>query len=152
MKNNLIIALVIFVAASCSPKLNIPYQRNGAVEFVSGDKNTITITSNGFAESEGKAVYYAEINALENILYRGIPNSNQDNPMIANENQLTNSQQTELDNLIRREGYRNFLIQSYRSNGGLSGSNWNILQTVKFDLQALRKYLEDKSIVRKFGL
>lgn len=152
MKTNIILAVIILFSISCSPKLNIAYQRNGSVEFVSGDKNTITLSSNGYAESEGKAVYYAEINAIENVLFRGIPNSNQENPMIANESQLTNSQKIELENLVQREGYRNFLIQSYRSGGGLNRGTWNITQIVKLDIQALRKYLEEKSLTRKFGL
>jgi len=145
--------LVLFILAlsACSPKISVPFERTGSVEFYSGDKNTLTVTTNGYAENENKAIYYAERNALENILFRGIPGSNQENPMIANENDAYRISKESLDKLIIREGFRQYMIESsndgsYKVKGGIK-----VKRIVKFDIQAIRKYLEDNMVVRKFG-
>ncbi len=150
MKKRIFILQIILILSfySCSKKL-VYYERNGLVEFISSEKNTITVKTKSFAESYNKAINFAEINVLENILYRGIPRSNQENPMV-NENDVKNNKA--LNDLIYNDGYRKFLIDSrnvnYQENNGL----FYITQEIKFDLNALRRYLEDNRIVRKFGL
>jgi len=143
--------LSLLILSACSPKLAIPFERTGAVEYLSGDKNTITVTTNGFAENENKAIYYAERNALENILFRGIPGSNQENPMVANENDAYRTSKESLDALILRDGYRRYMIQTYTEEKRNGNGGINVKRIVKFDIQALRKYLEENKIVRKFG-
>lgn len=143
---------LIIVFLACSPKLNIPYERNAAVEFVQGDKNTITLNAHGYGADAGIASWYAERNALENILFRGIPGSNQENPMIENESHALRDNKQALDYLILNGGYQKFLIESYTENVRKSSQGTTIRQIVKFDLQALRKHLENEKVVRKFGL
>lgn len=144
--------LLASLLISCSPKISIPFQRTGSVEYVEGDKNTITVSANGYAATEANAVYYAERNALENILFRGIPNSNQENPMLENEASAYTNNKKALDDLTMNDGYRKFMIQSYRDQITKQGGAYNLTQIVKFDLQALRKHLESNNLKRKFGL
>jgi len=145
------ILLFILVLSACSPKFSVPFERTGSVEFYSGDKNTLTVSANGYAENENKAIYYAERNALENILFRGIPGSNQENPMIANENDAYRNSKESLDKLIIREGFRQYMIESSNNGSYKVKGGTNVKRIVKFDIQAIRKYLEDNMVVRKFG-
>lgn len=150
MKNRFIfLGLIAFLhLSSCSKKV-INYERNGNIEFVSSEKNTITVETKSFAENYNKAISFSEINALENILYRGIPGSNQENPMI-NERDVKNNKA--LNDLIFNDGYRKFLINSSNLNYQKSNGLFYITQEIKFDLNSIRKYLEDNGIIRKFGL
>ena len=152
MQQNIILGLLFFASLiACTPKMIIPYERTGAVEFYNGDKNTLSVYTNGYAENENKAIYYAERNALENILFRGIPGSNQENPMISNENDAYRKSKEILDALIINEGYRKFMIESYSTDSAKSSSGINVKRIVKFDIQAIRKYLEVNNVVRNFG-
>ncbi len=152
MKKLIICFFVTLVAIGCSPKLSVPFERTGAVEYVSGDKNTVTLASTATASGDTEGIYYCERNALENLLFRGIPGSNQENPMIENEGQAYSNARNALDDLILRDGYRKFLIQSYMDDSYKAGKAKTRRQIVKFDLQALRKHLEGAKIIRKFGL
>jgi hypothetical protein len=144
----LAILLLSMAHMNCSSPTAIPYERNGQVEFAAGDKSTLTVTSRAAAATSGKAAAYAERNALENILFKGIPGSNQENPMISPEPSVKPAALADLIN----GGYSRFLMQSiYLENRGGKGG-FTVLQEVKFDMQALRKYLEDNQLVRKFGM
>jgi len=151
MKSFFSICLGLLIIA-CAPKADIQFERTGAVEFVEGDKSTLTVNAHGYAKDMGNAVIFAERNALENILFKGIPNSNQENPMIANESDAYRNSKKALDDLILKGGYQRFMIESYNQNNRKSGRGINVRQIIKFDMQALRKHLEDEKIVRKFGL
>lgn len=152
MKCKILLFIGIIVVYGCSPKLSVPFERTGAVEFVKGEKNTITLSSTSTAGKAQDLTYYCERNALENLLFRGIPGSNQENPMIENESVAYAGGKGALDDLILRDGYRKFLIQSYKEDEYSSGKGTSRVQIVKFDLQAMRKHLESVGLVRKFGL
>jgi hypothetical protein len=139
--------LTLWLSVSFAQKNAIPYSRNGMVEFVSGDKNTLTVTTQSFADKEAIAFAYAERNALENILFRGIPKSNQENPMVADEDKARSSS---LDRLINQD-YKKYLISSFLVEKHKQKKVHYVTLEVKFDINALRKYLEDNGIVRKFG-
>lgn len=148
MNKLMFVFISILFIASCSPKKQIGFERNAMVEYVSSDKNTITVTSKSQGDSFDKAAYHAEINALQNILFRGINNSNQENPMIADENKVNPNH---LSQLYSRD-YKDFMISSYLVNKYSKSGVSFVTQEVKFDLQSLRKYLEKNNMIRKFGL
>ncbi len=138
--------------SSCSPRMNIPYTRTGEVEMVESDASTLTVTTVGYARTSGQAIVFAEQNALENILFRGIPGSIQENPMIQDEEMAFRSHGPVLEDLIQGEKYRQFVIQSYTDDEQKGSKGIRVDRVVKFDIGALRKYLERNGVVRKFGL
>lgn len=144
--------IVVFGLVSCSPKLTVPFSRTGEVEMIESEPSTITVVSRSYAETKAKAIAYAERNALENILYRGIPGSSQESPMIADEQAAQRSHGQILQRLILDGLYSQFVIQSYVDQSVPSGKGVSVGQVVKFDLNALRKYLEKEGVIRTFGL
>ncbi|MEZ5030941.1 MAG: hypothetical protein R2787_06060 [Saprospiraceae bacterium] len=98
------------------------------------------------------AIRYAERNALENILFRGIPGSPQESPLVPDEQAARQSHGEMLTKMTAGGNYQQFVIQSYVDHVETSPQGAHIDQTVTFDLNALRKHLEREGVIRKFGL
>ncbi|MFN8279154.1 MAG: hypothetical protein U0V49_02620 [Saprospiraceae bacterium] len=123
------------------------FQRNGMVEFIRSEGQVITVSTKHYAKTKNILKYYCERNAMENILFRGIPNSNQTSPMMEGANELD----ARLAELLETD-YIQFITNSQCVESTKSKKFYYATQIVSVDLQALRKYLEDKKIIRKFGL
>lgn len=154
-KISLILTLVLVSFSYCSAQrkktdkkvIPIAYTRSGNVEFDNYNKGLLSVTTKQGAENLEKAIYYSEINALENILFKGIPGSPQEHPLIKEE-----KREPFLDKLIFDRDYEKFLtnsevLETYKSEKMIS-----VRQRVTFDIEALRKELEKNNIIRKFGL
>ena len=146
------ILIIVAIFAACTPQLNMLYQRSGMVKCESHDKMTITLVSEAQAETLGKAIGFAERNAIENLLFKGIPNSNQEKPMIENESKAMNENGAFLDNFLVNNGYKNYITSSTIDDVMQGGSVRLVSQRVIVDITNLRKHLEANSIVKKFGL
>lgn len=133
-------------------KVNFEYQRSGMVNFSRQQNGLLSVSSVQTAENVNKAVSFAEINALENILFRGIPGSLQADPVISNEKEAQVKSRQILDKLIFKEGYRTFMTDSQLIERQEDKNAVTVTQQVTFDIPALRKYLEQNQVIRKFGL
>lgn len=157
MKQTLIICCLLFFSScaktvpTATQQSRIDYVRNGKVNFITSSKGLFTVSSENTAETMNQAVYFAEINALENILFRGIQGSSQENPMISDEMTAKRENPAALRSLISENGYHIFVTESEVIEK-FKGSPITVIQRVTFDIPALRKYLEKNNIIRKFGL
>jgi hypothetical protein len=147
MKHQSFILLFSMLLLACSPKV-IPYERTGMVTSMGGDKNTITLQSQGYAETESKAIHFAERNALENLLYKGIPRSNNENPMIL---QTSDQSHPALTKFVTDE-YIKYLISSKVLESNKASGGYSVIQQTQWDVNSIRKYLEEKGVIKKFGL
>lgn len=129
-----------------------PFFRTGEVEFISSSKGTIQLLSDYSSVSELQASKFAERNALENILFRGIPGSNQEKPLIPSEEEAFKNHSFVLTDLILNYGYERFLIASYPDFIATNNGTFMVSQIVIYDIKALRKHLEKENVIRKFGL
>jgi len=136
---------------SCS-KTIVPYERTGEVNAVSHENSIIVLSSQARAESDSKAVYHAERNAFENLIFKGIPNTNQESPMVPNEIKALRDHPTLFENLLVDQGYRRYVMDTYTANTQSVGSVRLIEQVIKIDLKALRNYLQAEGATKKFGL
>jgi hypothetical protein len=155
--NTFLLVVCLIIATSCSRKstptqqYNIDYSRNGKVNFISANKGLLSISSESTAERLQKAINFAEINALENILFKGIQGSTQENPLIADEVTAIKENPLVLKGLIFENGYKIFVTESEVLET-FKGNPTTVIQRVTFDIPALRKFLEKNNIIRKFGL
>lgn len=147
----LFLVITIATLISCS-KTIIPYDRTGEVNAVSHENSIVVVRSQGRAENPGKAVYHAERNAFENLLFKGIPNTNQESPMIPNETAAMSKHKATLSELLANQGYVKYIMDSYTGNSSKSGGVVAVEQVIKIDLRALRNNLENEGITKKFGL
>lgn len=153
----LLMCACFMFASSCTKKATAPqqssinYSRNGKVNFISSNKGLLSVSSENTAERINKAVNFAEINALENILFKGIQGSIQENPLIADEVTAFKENPLVLKGLIFENGYKIFVTESEVIET-FKGNSITVIQKVTFDIPALRKFLEKNNIIRKFGL
>lgn len=143
--------IILGFLLSCS-KTIIPYQRSGEVNAVAHENSIITVSSQGRAETPSKAVYHAERNAFENLLFKGVPNTNQESPMIPNEIKALDANPALFERLLVNQDYRRFIMDSFTGSSTSSGGITLIDQIVKIDLKALRNYLQSEGITKQFGL
>ncbi len=130
----------------------MPFERTAEVEFVEAASNTITLISTHRAENQQTAIVYAEVNALENLLFRGIPGSNQENPLIEDEKNAFKKHNEFLKRLLDQGTYRQFMIASENDSTQQQNNSVEVRQLVTIDLKALRKHMESNGVIRSFGL
>ena len=144
---------LILIGSSCAPKpKNIPYTRTGMVKCVGHDRQTITVESEAQAGTIGKAIAYAEINAFENILFKGIPNSNQESPLVPNEYKSTSENRGFYTAFLDNGGYASYMMSTTLSDDFESNGVHLVTQKIQIDLHRLRKNLEKIGIIKYLGL
>ncbi|MES2797343.1 MAG: hypothetical protein V4683_15325 [Bacteroidota bacterium] len=150
------IVFILFFS-SCAKKItvnqqqSVDYYRNGKVNYISSNKGLLTLSSENVGENINKAAHFAEINALENILFKGIQGSSQEDPIISDEISAFRENNLALKSLIFENEYKLYLTESLVLET-YKGNPMTVVQKVTFDIPALRKYLEKNNIIRKFGL
>ena len=122
------------------------------VECVEKGRTTITLSSTSLGKDQGTAHEFAIRNAFENILFKGIPNSNQEKPIIANEITSREDHQAFYNNFFQNAEYRKFILDNYIENSYKSNGGTNVNSIIKIDLGAFKKHLEQSKITKKFGL
>lgn len=148
--SSLLIATCLLTA--CSKSVTMAYERTGEVNAVSHENSIVVLSSQARAENLGKAVYFSERNAFENLIFKGIPNTNQESPMIANESRAISGDPAFFDEFFANQGYRKYVMDSYTANQTNVGGVKLIEQIVKIDLKGLRNYLESNGVAKSFGL
>jgi hypothetical protein len=142
--------LIVLVLISCSPKIR-PY--TGEVNFIYKDvQGTIALKSKGYGKNQLNAVTDAQKNAFRVILFKGIPGTELNIPLIDNENEAINKNPDYFKKFFDDEKYKSFIISSTESSNlvKLKGTN-SIFVDVKINYNSLRKDLEQYQVIRKFG-
>ncbi|NBA85015.1 hypothetical protein GVN16_04550 [Emticicia sp. CRIBPO] len=143
---------LLFISCAKPVSQNTSYQRTGMVNYLTYTKSELTVTSEHAAENVGKAISYAEINALENILFRGIPGSPSEAPLISDEIEAVKNHKQILNTFIFETGCKEYVTKSETISRERQGTLTFVKQKVTFDLNGIRKFLEKNNIVKRFGL
>ena len=134
----------------------VPGEFNGQVVFSSVEKNgTITLQSTGFGKKKTESISNALAGAFYNLLFRGIPGSPYDLPMIPDENEKKNNP---LIKALLEGGYTAFIVENKfiseenkkRKQDGSKGKQ--TINKITINCDALRKHLEQNGLIRKFGI
>ena len=128
------------------------YHRTGEVTCTKYDQNTMWVKSAGQADKLNYAITYAELNAIENILFKGIPNSGQESAMIPNEMKAVKANAGFFNELLDKGGYRRYIMESHLVSKAKKKRVHFANQSIRVDVQALRLFLEQNKVIRKFGL
>lgn len=145
---NMIILLSI---CACSSPTGLIYERTGEVICLEYDDRKATFEAVGVGNTEEEARISSEIKTFENIFFKGIPDSSQERPMIPSENQ-----NDRMDDFMRHffnDGkHKEFVLDIALHEKQGSRGGYLVRQHLSLDMTALRSYLEDQNIIRKFGL
>jgi hypothetical protein len=150
-KIKLILGLIVILGLhSCSPKLQ-PY--SGEVNFLYKDtQGTIGVKSTGYGKNQIEAVADAQKNAFKVILFRGIPGTDLNVPLLENENDAYSKNGAYFKKFFDQGNYKTFMMSSTESSNliKMKGTN-KITVDVKINYNSLRKDLEYNQLIRKFG-
>lgn len=134
--------------------INVSLLAQYQVSYISSTKNTITLRSVGYGKTKMDALKQAETNGIKAVLFQGIDNESSTRPLIlSTETDITTMHPSFFNNLYNSE-YRTFIskteiIKKYSKD---KNKQKNIIVDVTIKTRALRENLEQKGIIRKFGL
>ncbi|SNR71683.1 hypothetical protein [Flavobacterium sp. ov086] len=124
------------------------------VNYLSGNAGTITMRAIGTGGNQQDAISEAEKSAINVLLFRGLPESEQKTALIgSNESEEIEKHKEYFDKFYTQKRYKSFIMSSIpvgkfaRQNGGKK----SLPLDVKVNLAALRADLEQNNIIRKFG-
>ena len=150
MKQTLYIIIAILGLHSCSPKLQ-PY--SGEVNFLYKEaQGTIAVKSTGYGKNQTDAVMDAQKNAFKVLLFKGIPGTELNVPLIENENDAKSKHADYFKKFFDEGNYKTFMMFSTESSNliKMKGTK-KIAVDVKINYNSLRKDLEQNQLIRKFG-
>lgn len=138
------------IVSSCSYK-TLP---SSEVNYLSGKDGTITMRAIGIGVNTEEAIYDAEKNAFDVLLFRGLPESEQKVALIGtNEAEEKNKHKDYFNKFYSEKRYKTFVMSSIPTSDLIKhkGGKKSIAADIKINLVALRKDLEQNNIIRKFG-
>lgn len=113
----------------------------------------IHLISGGYGQPQAVSEENAVRNAFKNILLNGIPNSNQESPMLGKKADEVFAKNQDFFDTFLESGKDRFILEK-----STKGYCWQKPSTasseveLKINLKSLRSYLENEGIIRSFGL
>ena len=115
--------------------------------------DSYVLVTNGEGNSLEDATNQAEKNAFSVLLFNGIPNSDLNYPLVENERESYRAHEAFYENFFKKYDFRKFIIQhSIISQSPSRENRINVKMRITINLGALKTYLIQNSITRKFGL
>lgn len=144
--------IVIIGLQCCSPIIRTD---SGEVNFLYKEaQGTIAVKSTGYGSSRTEAVSDAQINAFKVLLFKGVPGTELNIPLIENENDAKSIHSDYFKKFFEQGNYKKFMMSSTESsnliNINIKGTK-EISVDVKINYNSLRKDLEQNQVIRKFG-
>ncbi len=115
-------------------------------------RNTVSVLSIDYGDNENQAVFNARKLAFQNLFFRGISGSPFNDPLIGiDEREEHSKHKTYLTDFYSNR-MESFILGSSKRLEKVKGGRKRASVSLKINLRALRKDLEDKKIIKKFGL
>ena len=148
----LIFGFILGIAA-CNPKMkpNTPYIAE--VNFLYKDaQGTIGVKSVGYGKNNEDAIMDAQENAFNVILFKGLPGTEMNIPLVENEYEAKSRNPKYFKKFFNDQYYKTFLMSSNESSNLIDLKNTKKISVdIKINYNSLRKDLEINQIIRKFG-
>ena len=151
MKIKTFALFLLIILLSCSSKTPNFYETEVSL-LRKTDYEIISLKSVGYGNGRNSATEDAQKKAFFALLYRGIPNSDYSYPLIENEVTFKNNFPNFNETFFKSAIYKSFIISNTESSNLIITSKGNkLFLDVTINYEALRRYLEQNSIIRKFG-
>lgn len=131
------------------------YAQEYKVNYLSSDGTSLSVRSVGYDKKKVKAVDTAEQGAVMSLLFRGIPGSQQSQPLVGtDEAAAIKAHQAFFDTFLKEKRYKSFITSSIPVSefGKDASGRKSISMDITINLKALRADLEQQGIIRKFGI
>ena len=147
--------ILLFAAAQvCAQKDNADLYHGFVKNEPGAEVGMLSVSSSGFGKKKADCMKDAYKEAFSAILFQGIPGSQYEYPLI---NEGDKKDHPAVKSLLD-EGYMSFvaetaIISDSRKTKRKDGARGlMIVQKITVNYEALRKYLEQKEIIKKFGI
>lgn len=119
-----------------------------------GTANTVTFRATGYGKNIKTAVADAEINAIKTLVFIGAPGTVFQVPLVTSDISIVETKHKDIFNELYESAYRNFIESSVTvtSYGKDAEKRKCITLDIRIRAKALRSWLENKGVIRKFGL
>lgn len=130
---------------SFQPRSEVTLLRESASQLV-------YVTSVGYGKNREEAINNAQKNAINVVLFIGIPQSSAKYPLVINEKDARKNSSSYIENLFDGNRYKVFITESTESSNliNMHGS-YKIYMNLTINRSALQNDLEQNSVIRKFG-
>ena len=147
------LVLCIWGLYSCGPQIQPQQPYSAQVNFISKDETgSITVNSKGFGKDENAAIFDAQLNAFNIILFKGIPGTDLNVPLVENETDAKSKNSEYFNSFLGQGFYQNFIMSSILDEAPSKVKNGMFCSVnLKINFNSLRKDLEQNNIIRKFG-
>jgi hypothetical protein len=147
------ILFILFLLGGFYACKSAPSSYSAEVAFIAKEEQgTIVVRSNGFGKNQKEAIKDAHKNAFSVLLFKGLPGTELNVPLVPNEYEAKNTHKVYLDNLLENGGLFRYLMvnnadfEPMKVKGGYATS-----LVLKINYNSLRKDLEQNGVIRKFG-
>jgi hypothetical protein len=165
--NYLLVLLALISLSSCGSK-KVAFFPTSEVTYQNYTGDILTLRVLGYGGNENTAIEDAQMRAMETLFFRGIPNSSLNNPLIGfNENDLKMTHNAYFKEFFSYKRFLTFISQTMV----VGGQKQKVIATkvdkksasqdmvdalvvavdVLVNVKSLRKDLEQKNVIRKFG-
>lgn len=157
MKNLLIILLIINLTGllpSCKAPATGPKNYVKVVTNAVSTSGVLALESTGIAKKKEQAKRQAVKNAMEAVLFEGIPNSSVKRPLI-NDPSARQKHREYFDRFFSDGGKYLQFAQTYSINPRettMVGRYYNVVLRMDVNYRSLQKELENANIIQKFGI
>lgn len=145
-----VLLIVILFLSSCGAKVPMTAE----VTYKSYTNEIMNLDVIGYGSSKGDALENAQKTAMDIVLFRGIPNSNLNRPLVGtNESDIKTKNKIYFDAFYNQKRFLSFITYSVNNIPvqKLENNKKGVVATIKINIMSLRKDLEENSIIRKFG-
>lgn len=116
------------------------------------EKGTVFLSSCGYGKVLDKKAYLSAVkNAFETLLFRGIPGTEFNTPLIENENSARETFKKYFEDFFEGGRYKSFLTSIHETKPVKEFKKKKACLEIKINVVALRKDLEQNDVIRKFG-
>ncbi len=150
---SLVLGLLFFSCNRKSQQVRIP--TTAQVNLVEEVRyKTLDVRSVGYGKSSNDAIRNAEINSFDILLFRGIPQSAYERPMVGTLEKDIKSDNSGYFGPFYKNRYKSFMTHSYdavpvqKQKGGY----YVAVRNVGINVLSLKSDLEANKVIRKFGL
>lgn len=120
----------------------------------SATETTVTFRSTGYGKNAKTAAAAAELNAVKTLLFSGAPKTNFSHPFVRENKEEAEKKYDHVLQSLYESGYKDFVESSVTVAAFGKDAEKRKCTTVDVRIRAkqLRTWLENKGVVRKFGL
>ena len=152
MKKNFWIFIIVVFISSCGQKhYELPLTAQVTLLHEEPYK-TIEVRSIGYGYSADEALLDAERKAFKIIMFRGIPNTSVERPLVGPDEKKLLHQHAKYFNEFFNGRYKSFIITLYNASPPTKEKGiYTAAVDLKINLMSLKRDLEEHGVIRRFG-